>query len=77
LDVARRSRCSLVPIGSFDEATVKLEQRDGQLRIEVHDSGAGFDLLAAAMASFQSDNSSKFGLFSIHERMAVGRRESV
>ena len=49
------------------EAWVKLEQRDGQLVIEVKDNGVGFDLAAADTPN--RDLSSKFGLFSIRERM--------
>ncbi len=47
------------------QAAVTLEQRDGRLLIEVNDKGAGFDL-AAVMSG---GSSSKFGLFSIRERM--------
>ncbi|HSA87817.1 MAG TPA: PAS domain S-box protein [Nitrospira sp.] len=47
------------------EAAVTLERRDGRLLIEVSDHGAGFDLSAA----ISSGSSSKFGLFSIRERM--------
>ena len=52
------------------QATVSLEQRDGLLRIEVRDEGVGFDFAAAAAAGTPSGGiSSKFGLFSIRERM--------
>ncbi|WHZ27694.1 MAG: putative histidine-kinase [Nitrospira sp.] len=54
------------------QATVVLEQRDGLLRIEVRDEGAGFDLAAAAAAAAGAPSvglSSKFGLLSIQERM--------
>ncbi len=54
------------------EATIRMEQRDGQLRIDVHDEGVGFDLAAAAAAAAGTTDggiSSKFGLFSIQERM--------
>lgn len=50
------------------EATVAMEHRDGLLRIEVRDEGVGFDLAAAAETS-SGDVLSKFGLFSIRERM--------
>jgi PAS domain S-box-containing protein len=49
------------------QATVALEQRDGLLRIEVRDEGTGFDLAAAETS--HGGISSKFGLFSIRERM--------
>ncbi|MCS6304157.1 MAG: response regulator [Nitrospira sp.] len=53
------------------EADVRLERYDGQLRIEVRDQGVGFDLAAAAAAAGTPSGgiSSKFGLFSIQERM--------
>jgi signal transduction histidine kinase len=54
------------------EATVRMDQRDDYLQIEVRDEGAGFDLAAAAAAAADTPNggiSSKFGLFSIQERM--------
>jgi signal transduction histidine kinase len=53
------------------EATVTLEQREGQLRIQVRDEGVGFDLTAATPAAGvpTAGVSSKFGLFSIRERM--------
>ena len=51
-----------------DEATVTMEQHDGNLSITVSDKGNGFDLAAAA-AGPPSGESSKFGLFSIRERM--------
>ena len=56
-------------------ATVILELVDGDLRITVSDEGAGFDLAAAAAAAAAAAPhpnggiSSKFGLFSIQERM--------
>lgn len=50
------------------EATVMLEDRQGQLSITVSDRGQGFDLAAAA-GSPDGGLSSKFGLFSIQERM--------
>lgn len=53
------------------EAAVAMEHRDGLLRIEVRDEGVGFDLAVAAAADETSSGgvSSKFGLFSIRERM--------
>ena len=50
-----------------DEATVIMEQHDGNLSITVSDKGNGFDPAAAGTPS--SGISSKFGLFSIRERM--------
>ncbi len=55
-------------------AVVRMELRDEQLRITVRDEGDGFDLAAAAAAaaadcSSTGSLSSKFGLFSIRERM--------
>ena len=47
-------------------ATVWMKQESGALRIEVRDEGVGFDLAAAATHTIVS---SKFGLFSIRERM--------
>lgn len=57
------------------EATVTLEQRDGQLQIQVRDQGAGFDVSAAAATAAAAPGaptgglSSNFGLFSVRERM--------
>ncbi len=51
-------------------ATVTMELVDGDLRIIVSDDGAGFDLAAVAAGPHPSGGiSSKFGLFSIEERM--------
>jgi signal transduction histidine kinase len=51
-------------------ATVALEHRSGCLRIQVCDEGAGFDAAVSMTAgSCPSGISSKFGLFSIRERM--------
>jgi PAS domain S-box-containing protein len=51
-------------------ATVIMEQRDGNLSITVSDEGQGFDLAASAAGETPSGGiSSKFGLFSIQERM--------
>jgi CheY-like chemotaxis protein/anti-sigma regulatory factor (Ser/Thr protein kinase) len=56
--------------GGTGEATVTVEQWEGQLRIEVRDEGAGFDLAAAAAVGASTGGlSSKFGLLSIRERM--------
>jgi PAS domain S-box-containing protein len=55
-----------------NEATVTLAQCNGDLRIEVRDHGTGFDIAAAAAAAASHTAtafSSKFGLFSIRERM--------
>jgi PAS domain S-box-containing protein len=50
------------------QASVTLEQGDSHLRIVVSDNGVGFDLAAAADTP-NDGLSSKFGLFSIRERM--------
>ncbi|MEO7859976.1 MAG: PAS domain S-box protein [Nitrospirales bacterium] len=52
------------------EVAVRMEQADGRLRIEICDDGVGFDPVAAD--SYNSTAmSSKFGLFSIRERMTA------
>ncbi len=51
------------------QATVIMEQGDENLRIIVSDDGAGFDLAAATAGIPSGEISSKFGLFSIQERM--------
>jgi CheY-like chemotaxis protein len=50
-----------------DKADVVMTHGDGHLNIQVHDTGLGFDL--AATERRHSGISSKFGLFSIRERM--------
>jgi NO-binding membrane sensor protein with MHYT domain/CheY-like chemotaxis protein len=50
------------------QATVSMQWQGAQLRIEVRDEGKGFELAAAETPR---ELSSKFGLFSIHERMKV------
>ena len=56
------------------QASLAVEEQDGSLRIVVEDQGVGFDLLAMATQQ-PSPMSSKFGLFSIRERMnALGGR---
>lgn len=58
------------------EATVRMEQCNGYLQIEVRDEGAGFNL--ATVGAPSSGASSKFGLSSIHERMqAIGGSFSI
>ncbi len=54
-------------------ATVTLECGEEQLRIQVRDEGVGFDVTAAAAAAGTptGGTSSKFGLFSIRERMTA------
>lgn len=53
------------------QASVCLQCQNGILRLEVKDEGCGFDLLYAATSvpAFTAPTSSKFGLFSIRERM--------
>ena len=55
------------------KATVSLEYSDDQLRIQVRDEGVGFDVSAATAAAETPTGglSSKFGLFSIRERMTA------
>lgn len=56
------------------QASLIVEEREEVLRIVVKDEGVGFDLLAMATQQ-PSPMSSKFGLFSIRERMnALGGR---
>ena len=54
------------------KVVIRLQQDENRLGIEVRDDGIGFDLAAAAAAAAGSTStalSSKFGLFSIRERM--------
>ncbi|MBS0184134.1 MAG: PAS domain S-box protein [Nitrospira sp.] len=51
------------------EASLTMEQREGNLCITVQDEGKGFDLALATDGTPHGGISSKFGLFSIHERM--------
>jgi signal transduction histidine kinase len=57
---------NVVKHAQSDEATVSLDQHMGTLRMEVRDNGAGFDPVAVKK---NTENFSKFGLFSIGERM--------
>jgi len=54
-----------------NEASVVLQSADGRLNIEVTDNGIGFDVAATAALSETPPEAflSKFGLFSIRERM--------
>jgi signal transduction histidine kinase/CheY-like chemotaxis protein/GAF domain-containing protein len=54
-----------------DRAEVTLDERDGQLRIEVHDDGVGYDstVPVGVRENPATEGSSKFGIFSIRERM--------
>jgi len=52
-------------------AAVTMQCGDEELRIHVRDEGAGFDSTAAAAGTAPGGPSSKFGLFSIRERMAA------
>lgn len=50
------------------DVAVRMEQADGRLRLEICDDGVGFDV-GAADSYGTTAMSSKFGLFSIRERM--------
>ena len=52
-----------------DKATILMQRRDDSLCVTVSDEGKGFDLAAAAEGTPSGGISSKFGLFSIRERM--------
>ena len=57
------------------KATVRLDYRSGELRIEVRDHGVGFQPNAVTAQGTDTAMSTKFGLFSIRERMrALGGR---
>ena len=64
----------------IDTATVRVRYQRGIVHLDVEDTGCGFDLLYAATSTLAavnntSPNSSKFGLFTIRERMrALGGR---
>ncbi len=58
---------NVVKHAGADQAVVTLDETDGELRIQVSDDGTGFDPSAAGHAA--NAMSSKFGLFSIRERM--------
>jgi signal transduction histidine kinase len=62
-------------------ATIRMTRHADQVQIEVHDDGQGFDLAAAAAAAAGNPGggiSSKFGLYSIQERMkALGGSFSI
>ena len=65
---------NVVKHAEYGDAAVTLEQTNGELRIQVRDDGRGFDLSAASHDP-ASTLSSRFGLFSIRERMrAMGGR---
>jgi PAS domain S-box-containing protein len=60
--------------GRTGEAFVRLEDTSGLLRIEVRDEGVGCpdpDPAEGAAMELSNGGSSKFGLFSIHERMTA------
>ena len=54
---------------SCQKVVIRLQEDERRLCIEVRDDGIGFDLAAAG--SFSTAMSSKFGLFSIRERMTA------
>jgi CheY-like chemotaxis protein/anti-sigma regulatory factor (Ser/Thr protein kinase) len=57
------------------QAVMTIEQSDGDLCITVRDEGVGADIAAATATNQLSVSSSRFGLFSIRERMlAIGGR---
>lgn len=51
------------------QATITMKQGEGQLSITVSDEGKGFELAVAGGSTQAGGISSKFGLFSIRERM--------
>jgi CheY-like chemotaxis protein len=51
------------------EASVHLQKENGKLRIDVYDDGSGFDLVFVPADYMINAMSSKFGLYSIRERM--------
>ena len=59
---------NVVKHAQSDEATVSLDQDMGTLWLEVRDNGVGFDSVVAIK---NTENCSKFGLFSIGERMST------
>ena len=65
---ARELLMNVVKHAKSEQATVRLEQRDGTLRLAVCDNGTGVDLTAVHPTS-PNPFSSHFGLFSISERM--------
>jgi CheY-like chemotaxis protein/two-component sensor histidine kinase len=54
-----------------DRAVVTVKEADRMLCIEVKDRGRGFDLQAALLAEGAPSESSRYGLFSIRERMCA------
>jgi CheY-like chemotaxis protein len=59
---------NVIKHGHVEQATIRVRQTERNLRITVIDQGAGFDLAAAGTIT---PHSSKFGLFSIRERMTA------
>jgi PAS domain S-box-containing protein len=51
------------------EAAVHLQKENGKLRIDIYDNGSGFDLVVIPADYIITAMSSKFGLYSIRERM--------
>ena len=63
---------------STHQAVVTIDQQGDELRLTVRDEGAGMDMAGGASLDQPSPTSSKFGLFSIRERMlAIGGRFEV
>ena len=66
---------NVVKHAGTDTATVRMEQESGSLCVEVQDLGVGFNLPTPGDHGDNPVSSSKFGLFSIRERMdAIGGR---
>ena len=60
---------NVVKHANCGEAAVHLRQEQGKLRIDIDDKGCGFDLVVLPADYVITAMSSKFGLYSIRERM--------